>query len=236
MLSWSEVIDFAKAEVGFPHHFIEFNDNEIRQYLEKRSIRKFSQYFPDKWQMAMDTAIPNTKFPGREDMFIVNDDEGREIISLDQFIPTGGDHFMQGHPYMGAWSFNEVPARALETYQANNLRPFGNFNYTIQFYPPNKVRITPKFSGQCTFEYSRMHAKDLSSIAPDLADYFKEMCTAMFMMWLGSVRKNYTEVNTPFGQIPLNADDLYSRGETKYNEIIEKFESSSAPFIILDIG
>ena len=98
------------------------------------------------------------------------------------------------------------------------------------------VRILPKFEGQCTFEYSRMHSNDLSTIPPDIADYFKEMCLALFMMWLGRVRKNYTEVTTPFGTIPLNSDDLYSAGESKYTTLIDKFETQSATFLVLDLG
>ena len=55
-------------------------------------------------------------------------------------------------------------------------------------------------------------------------------------MRLGSLRKNYNTVQTPFGEIPLNGDALYSEGEASYNDIINKFEGGSPPFVYFEIG
>ena len=236
MLSWDEVLRYCKTSLGFPHHFIEYSDEEILEYLKEQTLRKFSTFFPEKWTLAITTTDPNVKVIGRQDLFYVNDCEGRQILSLDELIPPGGDGFVLGHPVVGSYSYGSVPGNLIDMYTANNTRPFSDFNYTMYFFAPNMVRITPRFSGQGSIEYSRVHAEDLSTIAPDLQDYFKELNLAVFMMWIGTIRTNFSGINTPFGEIPLNGDDLFSRGESKYQALMDKFETSSAPYLIFDKG
>ena len=141
-----------------------------------------------------------------------------------------------GHPWMGAFNYDAVPELALNAFKANNLRGFSPWNYTFKFKSPNKVRITPLFKGQATFEYSRVHAEDLSTIPIDLVPYFKDMCTSRFKMAIGSLRRMYSTISTPFGEIPLNGSELYSEGESAYNALVEKFETASSCYILLDIG
>ena len=69
-----------------------------------------------------------------------------------------------------------------------------------------------------------------------MIEYFKDFALAIFKMRLGSLRKNYNTVQTPFGEIPLNGDALYSEGEASYNDIINKFEGGSPPFVYFEIG
>lgn len=236
MLSWSQVLTYSKQGLGYPATFIEFEDSEIQDYLKDNCLRKFSMYFPDKWSGSIDTTNENNKISGKQNIYYFNDSEGREILSIDEFITDASDKYVMGHPIVGAYSYQGVPNFALDAFKANNARAFSDFNYTIKFFPPNMVRILPSYSGTATFEYSRVHAEDLSTIPIDLAEYFKDLCRASFLMWVGVTRSNYTGVNTPFGEIPINGSEIYSRGETQYNDLIQKFETSSAPFIIVDVG
>lgn len=236
MLSWNEVIIDCKRDLGYPWHIVEYDDKDIKELLSQDCIRKFSIYFPDKETLVLDTSDVNSRVPNRKDTFYVFEPDGREILSLDEFIPTMGDNLIMGHPWWGAFSYEQIPEMALAAFKANNLRGFSPWNYTIKFKTPNKVRITPLFKGQATFEYSRVHAEDLSTIPIDLVPYFKDMCNARFKMAIGSIRKMYSTISTPFGEIPLNGAELYSEGESAYNTLIEKFETSSSTYIMLDIG
>jgi hypothetical protein len=236
MLTWNEILNYSKRNLGFPHTFIEYSDKEIVEYFKENCLKKFSMYFPEKSQMGIDTADPNVVVPGKPDHVYVNDPEGREILSLDSFIPTAGDMLILGHPILGSFNWGCTPESVLAQFQANNLKQFSIFNFTIQFRAPNQCRILPKFRGMASFEYSRIHAEDLSTIPADISEYFKEFCLSAFMMWIGSTRTNFANIATPFGEIPLNGSEIYSRGETKYQALIDKFESSSAPYIIMDIG
>ncbi len=237
MLNWSEIVRYVKRKCGFPHHFIEYTDKEIKDDLTDDCLRKFSTFFPDKRSMALNCADPNNRVPNRSDLFYVTDPDGLEILSIDEFIPEAGDYLINGHPWLGAFNYDTVPQEmALGAFKANNLKQFSIFNYTIKFLSPNQIRIAPVYKKRCTLEYSRVHSPDLATIPADLVHYFKDFCLASFQMQIGSLRKNYTEITTPFGNVPLNADDIYSRGETLYNSLVEKFETSSNTFIVFDIG
>jgi len=237
MLNWSGIIRYVKRKCGFPYHFIEYTDKEIKEMLEEDCLRKFSTYFPDKRTMFLDCSDPKNKVQNKSDSFYITDPDGLEILSVDEFIPQGGEYMMTNHPYMGAFNYNTIPEEmALGAFQANNLKMFSIFNYTIKFLPPNQLRITPIFKSSCSLEYSRIHSPDLSTIPPDLIHYFQDFCLADFQMQVGSLRKNYSEITTPFGNVPINGDDIYSRGETLYNSLVEKFETSSNTFLIFDIG
>ncbi len=238
MLSWTEVLRHVKTNLGFPYHVLEYNDTEIVDMLRDGCLRKFSTYFPEKTAMSVSTDDhPEIIVPSRQDMIYVNDPDGQEILSIDEFVSEGSDHFFLGHPWWGAFNHNQIPEEmALQAFKANNLRGFSIFNYTQQFYPPNKLRITPRWRGNCTLEYSRVHTPDLSSIPADLAEYFKDLTLAKLKMHIGSLRKMYTTITTPFGEIPLNGAELYSEGESAWNTLIDKMETSSAPYIILDKG
>ena len=58
----------------------------------------------------------------------------------------------------------------------------------------------------------------------------------MFMMHIGRIRRRYSNVATPFGDIQLNADEIFSEGETRYNEIMEKFNNGALVNVVFDRG
>ncbi len=236
ILTWSEVIRNCKTKMGFPHHFIEFEDSEIEQYLKDQCIRKFSTYFPDKWQACFNANDPILKVPNRQDLLYINEPDDKEILSIDNFITSGQDLFATGHPYAPNFSQSGTPGYLLDSFNANNFKQFSHFNYTIKFLPPNMLRILPQYRGRFVIEYSRTHSEDLSTIQGDLSQYFKDLCYAELLMWIGTIRKTHTGIQTPFGEVPLAGDDLYTRGETLHQQLVDKFESMSAPYISMDIG
>jgi len=56
------------------------------------------------------------------------------------------------------------------------------------------------------------------------------------MMHIGRIRRRYSNVATPFGDIQLNADEIFSEGETRYNEIMEKFNNGALVNVVFDRG
>ena len=130
-----------------------------------------------------------------------------------------------------------VPEYELSDLLATNTRLFSKYNYTFEFKHPNVVRISPVYVYEkIVIEYERKHALDLSSI-PNMYEYqFKELCIALVMQWIGRIRKRYQNIQTPFGEINLSADDLYSEGNERLNNIIEQFRALNLTNIIFDRG
>jgi hypothetical protein len=236
MLSWSLIVQRIKEELSLPFQTLEKSDMEIIDYLKRNALRKFTYYFPQKWRMTLDTNDPTYSVPGRSDEYYLIEPDDREIKTIVALYPTAGRDMISGHPFMGAWSAGELPEWHLQLYNSNLISPFGNFDYTHEFIPPNQLRITPHMGGRCTVEYERSHDLELSSINPEMEDLFIDLCQGMFFMMIGKLRQKYSTTSTPFGEIQLNGDLVMSEGKEIYDRTMEKFDRMTIPNIVFDHG
>jgi len=236
MLSWSFIVERLKGEMSHPFQLLEKNDTQIIDYLRRNALRKFEQYFPQKWRITLNCASAEIMVPHRSSEFYMIDPDEREIKTVVAFYPTLGPYLFNNHPFFGPWSNGELPEWHLQTFNSGLLQPFSNFAYTTEFIPPNMIRISPKFAGVCTIEYERSHDPELSSINPELEDVFIELCLGMFMMQTGRIRKKYNTTSTPFGDIPLNGDDIFNEGKEIFDRTIELMKMGSLPNVSFDHG
>ena len=58
----------------------------------------------------------------------------------------------------------------------------------------------------------------------------------MLFMMIGRLRKKFSNTTTPFGEIPLNGEDLFNEGKEIYDRTIELMKAGSVPNVIVDIG
>jgi hypothetical protein len=236
MLSWSFILQRVKEELSLPFQLLEKSDPQIVDYLKRNALRKFEQYFPQKWRMTLNCALPEIKVSGRTSEFYLIDPDERDIRTVTGFVPTMGPSLFNGHPFMGPWTTGGVGEWALQTYNYGLLQPFSNFNYTTEFIPPNMLRVSPIFSGVCVVEYERTHDPELSSINPELEDIFVDLCLGMFMMNVGRLRQKYNTTSTPFGEIPLNGDGLYNDGKEIFDRTIDLMKTGSIPNVSFEHG
>jgi len=236
MLSWSFIIQRVKEEMSLPFQMLEFNDEQIIDYLKRNALKKFTFYFPQKWRMTLNCSDNALKVPGRHSEFYLIDPDERQITTIVDFMPTLGTHLMNNHPFMGPWTTGGLEEWHLGVYNSNLLAPYSNFKYICEFMPPNMFRITPNYSGKCTIEYERSHDPELSTINPELEDHFIDLCLGMFFMMLGRLRQKYNTTQTPFGEIPLNGDLIYNDGKEMYDRVMEKFDRLTIPNIVFHSG
>lgn len=240
MLSPDRVLNFIKRNLGFPFHHLEMNDEDILDYIRNYSLREFSLYSPDKASLSLDVSSEKYLVPGKVNEFYLYDPEGLEILNVVAVIPPVTSYAVTGHPFMGAFSFGDLPNFALNVEQSMMISQFSNFSITYEFKHPNILRISPQPSqivGNLTVEYERVHSDDFGTIRYDLEVMFCNFCLADIMILIGRIRKKYGDGNlrTPFGDIPLSAE-IGDEGNTKKNEIIEKLENRSWPNIIFERG
>lgn len=237
MLSWSLVLERVLDEMSLPDQFIEKTNDEIKNYLIRTSLRKFSTYFPSKERIALDTADNNIKVQsGRQNEYFLNDADGLEILGISELIPTQSNYNVLGHPYIAPFDYESMPEFALSTFKAMNAYQFSDLNPTVEFMPPNKFRLSSLYRGRFVLQYERMHHADLNTIPNDLSDLFCELCIAQIKMWIGNLRKRYSNINTPFGEVNINGEDLYSTGKELYDSVVEEMKNSSYPPVIFDRG
>ncbi len=237
MLSWSFVTQRIKEELSLPFQELEYSDEKIKDYLQRNALVKYSRFFPQTWRYTFNTEDENIHVLGRDSEFYLVEPDDREIFNIKAFYPSGGTNLMLGHSIMGAWSYGgDLKEVLLANYQANNLRPFSQFNHTFEFITPNQFRITPKYSGVGVLEYERSHDPELSTIKTDHHDIFIDLCFGMIGMNIGRLRKRYQNIQTPFGEIPINGDDIFNDAKEVYDRTIEKLEAGSLLNVIFDYG
>jgi hypothetical protein len=236
MISWSFVLERIKDELGLPFQPLEKEDAEIIDYLKRNAVKKFSKYFPAKRKTAVDTSNPDFQVPNRYSEYYIVDPNGRNILDVINIYTTMSEDLVLGHPWIGVFTYDSVPHYALQVHLANTTKLWSIYNHTIEFSPPNILRITPIYKGRFAVEYEAELDSELSDLDPQLEDYFVELCLAMTMRQIGRIRRKYSNIQTPFGDIQLNAEELYSEGEQKLTELIEKFETGSMPNIQFDRG
>jgi len=236
MLNWSYITHRIKEELSLPFQMLEKSDEQIVDYLRRNALRKFEQYYPQKWRMTLNCALPEIKVPNRTSEFYMIDPDERDIRTVTEFVPTLGPYLFNNHPWIGPWTTGEVGEWALSTYNSGLLQPFSNFAYTHEFIPPNMIRISPIFSGVCVIMYERTHDPELSSINPELEDVFVDLCLGMFFMMIGRLRQKYNTTSTPFGEIPLNGDAIYNDGKEIFDRTIDLMKMGSLPNVVFDHG
>ena len=236
MLSWSFIVERIKDELSLPFQTLERSDEEIIDYLKRNAVKKFSTFFPHKERITLDAANPDLQVPNRQSEFYIVDPCEREILSITDFIPTFGTRLLTGHPFIGAFTYESIPEYALAVHRANTTELFSIYHYTHEFIPPNILRVSPLYRGKAVVQYERAIDPELTDMWPELDDYFVELCVAMFMRQIGRIRRRYSNINTPFGDIQLNAEEIFSEGEQRYNELMEQFQRGTLTNVIFDRG
>jgi len=239
MLNESLVLEYVKAELGFPFQPLEFDDKTIIDYIQKFTIPTFSHYSPQKKKMNLSFMNKRIQVPGRQNEFYLEEPNGLEILNVVNVYFDQSSLIIHGHPPIG--SFSQIGLRnwALDVETSMTQKMFSSWDYTHEFEHPNILRVspvpTPTFNN-CTVEYERMQPKDFRGIDNDLRTLFLELALADTMIRIGRVRKRYGDGNlrTPFGEIPLSAEIL-EEGKEKRREIIEQLEKAT-PNVIISFG
>ena len=240
MLNDARVLSYIKKNLGFPFMHLEWNDEEILEYVKEETIREWSYYVPDKKKMPVNLQLDANKVPGRVNEWYLNEPEGREILNVVEIYFDQGHLYALGHPPFGVFSEFEIRDWALRVSQSMTTKMFSSWDYTFEFTHPNVIRISPYPTnevGTVTVEYERMSQDDFSEVPNDLQQYFLNLALADVMISLGRIRKRYGggTLRTPFGEIPLESD-IFDEGKTLKSEILEKLERLYIPNVTIDHG
>lgn len=237
MLSSSNVLNYVKRNLGFPHLFIELSDVEILEFIQTFTLHEWSHYFPDIETIAINPLVESNKVPSKQNEYYITDPLNLEILGIVDIYWPSSDYIVHGHPIMGAMSMGELANFALNAEISGWVKQFSPFDHTFEFKHPNIVRISGMgLNNWFTVEYERVHPTDFSKITNDLQSYFLELALADIMIQISKIRRRYANGNlkTPYGEIPL--EDLGEEGKEKKREIIEKLSVGSLPNITLELG
>jgi len=240
MLSWDEVLRYIHYRLNLPTNFIEKTDSEIKEYLLETAHQEFSNYFPDSKNIVIKTNDPKFIHPTKKNCYLIKDPDNLKILGLKECL------FRDGLDIVGAGglstlvdpvSFSAMPRFALDTFMYKSFKSYSPDSALYKFYPPNEIQlyISEGFDiGDFTAIYEREQPRDLSLIPPTLHMAYKDLCLAECMIWIGNLRSLFVNLNSPFGEIPINGQELKSNGEELKNKIIELLEDNSRPPIYFE--
>jgi len=235
MLNWNNVLKYIKGRVALPSSFIEKNDVEIKEWITIKTIPEFSTYFPDEEYTSVLYANSNYTVPGKTNYYRFFDEEDLDIIGIVEcFFPLEMDDWY--HPLVEPMNFSEMKWWSLAVFKAKMFAETSSFNKTYKFIGPNMVQILPKATSNFVVQYEREQPHDLRKIPTALKTIFMDLACSDIMMWIGTIRTQYQSVETPFGQIPLNGEQLRSDAEQLRQSTMDKMVENSLPPITIDIG
>ena len=237
MLTPYDVLTYIKTQLAASITGIEFNDEEILNIVRNTALRKFSLYCPDIKNCTIDPSNPVYQ-TDKPNVFKIIDPDNRKIIRIEKTYPPQSSVLIQGHPIIGAGSYNELPSYALEAERAASLGTMSMFTFYTKFRPPNLVEVYPTTAvmGEFSIDYSREHAPDFSTIDNLFETYFLDLALGYVMQTLGRARTRFGSISTPYGEINLNGDALVSDGKELIDNTIEQLKTAALPYIEVDRG
>lgn len=236
MLNWNKVIRYIKQRTALPSTFIEKNDTEIREYITDTTIPEFSSFYPD-WERALiDANDTRYQHETKKNHYYIFDEEDLEIFGLKECYFPIEDQIVSGHPVIPPMSFHGMKWWGLEVLKARMMFPYSMWSHTCRFIHPNIVEIpTDTPIDLFVAEYERMQPPDLRKIPNALQRKFMDLAAGDVMIWLGGIRTMYQSIQTPYGEIPLNGQELISRGDDIKRELLQKFEEDTIPPVVIDL-
>ena len=238
MLNQSKALQYIKDNLGFPFMTLELEDDKILEYITTYTLREWSYYVPQTVKTYLNLDLAANKVPGKANEFYITDEQGLEILNIKNIYLPLGNQILFGQPPLGPLSHGELREWALAVETSQTVKLFSSFDYTFEFSHPNIVRIspTPNGVGVVTVEIERMQPSDLSGIPNELQVLFCEFCLADIQIVIGRIRRKYSAIRTPFGEIPLEGESIFSEGKEKKRELIEKLSLGPLLNITFDKG
>ena len=236
MLTWSIILTRIRDELALPNHLLEKTNEQIIEYLKEAALRKIADYVPDVNRLSIDAGDESTHVPLKQSEFYIVDPDDREIFGvLDMYTDYSTD-ILFGKRFIAAWSMEEVPSFELSNFRAGSTKLFSDFYYLYEFKHPNIICIRPKYNDKFTVEYERAHDPELSTIPKIYETLFIDLCLGMFMKNIGRLRTRYTNIQTAFGEIQLNGEDIKNEGNEILQTTIETLNRTVLTNVVMDRG
>ena len=105
---------------------------------------------------------------------------------------------------------------------------------TWEFIPPDILQFDQEIYA-CVVEYNVKH-ETLTTVKPDVYHIiFKPLCLANVKLWIASMRSKYEGLQTPFGNINLNWQQLQQEG-LQEKEKVEQMLLTIPPDKLIEIS
>ena len=217
--SWDNVLDAIKTELGHPAAQIEVTDQEILEKLYKHVLPQFSTHsgLTKYYKVTYDNLISESPVL----RYKIKDFDYR-ILGINGKIDksTYIDMQMSQLQHMSGDITNFL-VRQNYLDMSNMVRA----DNTYKFKAPDIVEVIKAglsyIGDEFILDLNCVH-EDPTTIDSTLYEEFLNLCIAYCLNWIGKIRKKYSSINTPFGQIEMNADDMINEARELKRDTLDK--------------
>lgn len=227
MLTPTTVLNYIEKRLGFQFTDIELSHDEILENIRKDSLVVFSKYFPHQERLHINDK--RDKVPGYINRYFLHCEN--EIINVNRVIGLGtygSDGLSQMiHPV----AYQQLMTDPIQQQISADVLSLSKNPVTFIYYSPDQIEVAPNYATNESYIVicNVVHDKTFATIPINLQDEFCQLCYADTCMVLYSLRKRFQNMQTSFGSMELNVDDL-SEGTNLRQELIEKFTTSALKY------
>ena len=231
MQNWNDVLNYIKINLGASINLIELTDDEIVKNLREQVLSYFSQYSPAKKYLLINKncwlGLPGEGQPQYQYELPIEDEE--YIIDIADVYIASSETILNTFSYDYYGAIDTVMANtyidAIASIQVRN---------TWEFFPPKTLSFDQEIEAAIVV-YNVEHGL-LETIKPDIYHImFKPLCLANTKLWISSMRSKYEGLQTPFGAINLNWQQLQQEGLTE-KEKVEQMLMSLPPDKLIEVS
>lgn len=222
MLNESILIQWLEKNLGYRFNELELSHEEILNNIKSDSLITYSKFFPYQYKI---TLSDEDLVPGTSNAYYLNCP--LEIININRLIHN--DYiFSDTNPLTRTDVFGDPFTKQL----ANDMYSMGKNPITFDFDYPNVITIYPaliKVQGTLVI-CNTVHPSHFGTIPANMREQFLQLCLYDTKIVLYSLRSRFSALNTPYGSIELNIDDLREASDKKDNllEIWRRLFAKSA--------
>lgn len=224
MLSPTKVINYIEKCLGFQFTDIELTHEEILNNIRTDTLITFSKYFPYQERLLIDSE--KDLVPGYVNRYYLNCEN--EILNVNRIIGLGtmGSDAIAAFVHPSAMA--QMMGDPISLQMSADILSLTKNPITFIYYHPNQVEIAPNYamSNNYVVMCNNVHPEHFGTIPTLLERDFLDLAYYDTAMILYSIRKRFSNMQTSFGSMELNLDDL-AEAKDKRTELIERMTSSS---------
>ena len=227
MLTPTAVINYIEKRLGFQFTDIELTHEEILDNIRRDTLVVFSKYFP--YQERLTINAKTDLVPGYVNRYFLKCES--EILNVNRIIGLGtiGSDAIAAFVHPAAMS--QMMGDPISMQMAADMLSLTKNPITFIYYHPNQVEIAPNYmmSNNYIVMCNTVHHDHFGTIPTLLENEFLQLAYDDTAINLYNIRKRFNNLQTTFGSMDLNLDDL-SEAKDHRNDLIEKFQVSALKY------
>ena len=224
MLTSTNIIKYIEGRLGFRFTDIEMSHDEIIETIRRDTLYVFSKYFPYQERIKIDSV--NDLVDGYKNRYYLRTEN--EIINVNRIVGIG----TYGADAIGAYihpaAMMNLMGDPISYQMSADILSLGHNPITFVYYPPNQIEIAPNYvmSNNYRVILNVVHPSHFGTIPTNLQREFLDLAYYDIAANLYAMRKRFNNMQTSFGALELNLDDLQDAASRR-EELVQRMESSS---------